>query len=163
MKVYFSSAKYFLFLLNSLFEFNVRKTGIYLLLICISTSLKAQDISLLIKEADRLEAIPNEKQALAQFKEVLKVQPLNLYALTKCSELSSRVGAREKKSETRDTYNQSAIMFAKTAFKYYPGKDEACVAMGIAIGRSILNKSGKEKIAAVYDIKKYAESPLVSE
>ena len=130
------------------------------LLLCISNLSQSQDISVVLKEAERLEAIPNEKEALKYFKEALKIQPLNLHALTKCSELCSRIGAREKVQQTRDSYFQAALIYAKTATKYHPNSDEALVVMGIAMGRMALTKSGKEKIATVKEIKHYAEMAL---
>ncbi len=119
-----------------------------------------QDYNALVKDADRLEAVPNEKAALAQFKEALKLQPQSVYVLTKCSELCSRIGNREKNTKTRDAYYAAAQSYARTALQYHPGNDEANVAMAIAIGRVALLKSGKEKISAVKDIKKYADLAL---
>lgn len=125
-----------------------------------SVAAVSQDFNLLVKEADRLEALPNEKAALAQFKEALKLQPQNAYVLTKCSELCSRIGNREKNTATRDSYYTAAQSYARTALQYHPGNDEANVAMAIAIGRVALLKSGKEKISAVKDIKRYADLAL---
>lgn len=119
-----------------------------------------QDISIKLKEANRLEAIPNEKAALIAFKEILKIQPLNLYALAKCSELCSRIGGREANAKTKESYNQAAIIYAKTALKLYPESDEANVAAAIAVGRTILKKTGKEKISLVREIKHYADAAL---
>ncbi len=121
---------------------------------------QAQDITTKLKEANRLEAIPDEKAALYAFKDILKIQPLNLYALTKCSELCSRIGGREVNIKTKDSYNQAAIIYAKTALKFYPQSDEANVAVAIAVGRTLLKKSGKEKISIVKDIKHYADAAL---
>lgn len=123
-------------------------------------SLTAQDFNAIIKEADRLEALPNEKAALAQFKEALKLQPQNVHVLTKCSELCSRIGNREKNTASRDSYYAAAQTYARTALHYQPHNDEANVAMAIAIGRVALLKSGKEKISAVKDIKRYADLAL---
>lgn len=120
----------------------------------------AQDYNEIIKEADRLEAIPNEKAALHEFKEALKVQPLSLYALTKCSELCSRIAGREQTAQSKDSYNQAAIIYAKTALKLYPNSDEANVAIAIAIGRTLLKKSGKEKVAIIKEIKQYVDAAL---
>jgi tetratricopeptide (TPR) repeat protein len=119
-----------------------------------------QDIHALIKEADRLEAIPDEKAAFQKFKVVHKADPSNLYALTKCSELCSRIGNREPDVRARDSYYAAAVMYAKEALRLYPQSDEANVVMGIAIGRTTLVKSGKEKIAAAKDIKRYAETAI---
>lgn len=137
------------------------KAVFFLLLLTTSfNSVIAQDINSVIKEADRLEAIPDEKAAFQKFKEVLKMQPINLYALTKCSELCSRIGHREKDTKSRDNYYNAAIIYAQTALKVSPLSDEANVAMAIAVGRTVLIKSGKEKIIAVKDIKRYADIAL---
>ena len=40
-------------------------------------SASAQDVTAIIKEADRLEAIPNERGAFNKFKEALKIHPDN--------------------------------------------------------------------------------------
>lgn len=120
----------------------------------------SQTAGTIIQEADRLEAIPNEKAAFNKFKEVLLVDPDNLYALTKCSELCSRIGNREKNTGSRDSYYASALSYARAALKTHPRSDEANVVMAIALGRIVLVKSGKEKISAVKDIKAYADNAL---
>ena len=124
------------------------------------SSLRSQDLPAVTREAERLESIPDEKAAFGKFKLVLKYDPANLYALCKCSELCSRIGAREPDSHSRDSYYQAAVIYAKTALKLYPQSDEANVVMGIAIGRTSLVKSGKEKIAAAKEIRHYAETAL---
>lgn len=122
----------------------------------------AQDFHVLIKEGDRLEAVPDEKAAFQKFKEVLKYQPANLYALTKCSELCTRIGGREKTNlKLRDEYYSTAVIYAKTALRLYPDSDEANVCMALAVGRTILLKSGKEKISAVKELKAYADKALL--
>ena len=55
----------------------------------------AQDINALIAEGNRLVYVPDEKAAFKKFKEVLKLNATNIYALNKCSELCSRIGQRE--------------------------------------------------------------------
>ncbi len=120
----------------------------------------AQDYAALIKEADRLEAIPDEKAAFLKFKEALKVQPNSLYALAKCSELCCRVGGREKSTKVRDDYYATAQVYAKTALRLYPNSDEANVAMAFSIAKSLMLKSGKEKITAVKELKSYGDKAV---
>jgi predicted Zn-dependent protease len=122
----------------------------------------AQDVNVIINEGNKLEAIPDEKAAFQKFKEALKIQPINLYALTKCSELCSRIGHREADTKSRDSYYKAAIIYAQTALKVSPLNDEANIAMAIALGRTVLIKSGKEKISAVKGIRKYADIALKS-
>lgn len=120
----------------------------------------AQDLQALLQDADRLEKSMREKDALSKYKEALKLQPVNALALTKCSELCSRIGHREKETRVRDEYYQAATIYAKTALKYFPQSDEAHVSMAIALGRTALTKSGKEKIAQVKEIRHHAEEAL---
>ena len=135
--------------------------SIFFSLVLISGICTAQDINAVIKEGDRLEAIPDEKAAFLKFKEALKIQPTNLHALTKCSELCSRIGGREKlNKKLRDDYYTTAIIYAKIALRLYPDNDEANVTMAIAVGKTILLKSGKEKISAVKQLKEYAEKAI---
>lgn len=122
----------------------------------------SQDINYFLNEGKRLEALPDEKGALKKFKEVLKLQPGNLYALSKSSELCSRIGNREADTKSRDNYYSAAVIYAKTALKLSPADDEANTAMAIAVGRTVLIKSGKEKISAVKDIKHYADIALLT-
>jgi len=120
----------------------------------------AQDVTALIKEADRLEAIPDEMAAYDKFKEVLKIKPTNLHALSKCSELCSRIGKRQKDNTLRDSYYSAAKIYAETALKIDPTNAEASTSMAIALGRSTMSKSGKEKIANAKDIRKYIDIAL---
>ncbi len=119
--------------------------------------LPAQDINFLIKEGDRLESGLNEKAAFDKFKEVLSIQPVNMYALNKCSELCSRIGKREKDAVQMNTYYSAAKTYASLALKLHPTNAESNCVMAIALGRISLNKSGREKIAAAKEIRRYVD------
>lgn len=134
--------------------------SLFLFSIFISSHIFSQDINAIIKEADRLEAAPDEKAAFAKFKEALKIQPSNLHALTRCSELCSSIGNRETNTKNRDDYFKVALIYAKTAYKLYPESDAANVSMAIAVGRIVLLKSGKEKITYVKELKAYVDKAI---
>jgi len=125
--------------------------------------LPAQDISAMIKEADQLENIPNEKAAFAKFKEVLKIQPDNIYSLNKCSELCSRIGKRQANENLSEEFYSAAKTYAGIALKVDPGNSESNCVMAIALGRSSLNKSGREKINTAWEIKRYVDASLKSD
>lgn len=120
----------------------------------------AQDFNATIKEADRLESSLNEKAAFAKFKEALKIQPANLYALCKASELCSRIGKRETNVKLREGYYEAAKIYAQTALKIQPSYSDANCAMAIALGRNSMSKSGKEKIESAKELKKYIDIAL---
>jgi tetratricopeptide (TPR) repeat protein len=117
----------------------------------------AQDIDSIIKEADRLEAMPDEKAALAKFKEALRLKPIHLHALSKSSELCSRIGQRQTNAALRDDYYKAAKTYAATALMIDSTNSEANTSMAIMLGRSTLTKSGKEKVVSAKDLKKYVE------
>lgn len=136
------------------------KIALISFLLLITQNLLAQDIGSLVKEADRLEASNNEKAAFEKFKEVLKFQPTNIYVLNKCSELCSRIGKREALPARQNDYYEAAKSYAATALKISPNNAEANCVMAIALGRISMNKSGKEKVAAAKEIKKYVDVAL---
>jgi len=117
----------------------------------------AQDINSILKEGYRLEAIPNEKASFQKFKEVLKIQATNIYALNKCSELCVRIGQRETNKQLKSDYYTAAKIYAETALKIDPNNSDANCAMAMALGRSSMSKSGKEKIINAKEIKKYVD------
>jgi tetratricopeptide (TPR) repeat protein len=119
----------------------------------------AQDVNALQKEAGRLEPFSEEK-AFSRYQDILKLQPANINALCKSSELCSNIGRRETVKEKKVSWFTSAKKFAETALRVNPNSSEANFVMSIAIGRMALVLSGREKIAAVDDIKKYAERSI---
>lgn len=122
----------------------------------------AQDINAMIREADRLESIPNEVAAYNKFKEALKVQPANLYSLSKLSELCSRIGARETNAKNRDFWYTAALAYANKAIAIAPLNDQANVSMAMVLGKSSLTKSGKEKLRNAKEIKKHVDIAIKS-
>ncbi len=120
----------------------------------------AQDVAAVIKEAERLEAVPDELSAFKKYKEALKLQPTNMKALCKSSELCSRIGQRQTVAKTRDDYYKAAKIYAETALKVDSTSSDANTSMAIALGRATLTKSGKEKVAAAKDLKKYVDAAI---
>lgn len=116
----------------------------------------------LVTEALRLESIPQEMAAFQKFQEALSLQPDNLIALCKSSELCSRIGRRQPTKKQRDQYYQNARQFAMKALQLYPNDSEANVVMAIALGRWSMSRGGKEKIQAAKDIKKHVEASIRS-
>ncbi len=116
----------------------------------------AQDVGSLQKEVERLESF-NEELALQKCQEILKLQPANLVANCKSSELCSSIGHRQTIAEKKIVYFTSAKKYAEQALRINPNSSEANFVMAIAIGRMALLLNGREKIAAVDQIKKYAQ------
>lgn len=137
------------------------KSFLVYLFVCLSLSSLSQDINALLKEAFRLETRPDEKAAFQKYKEVLKLNTTNINALNKCSELCSRIGQREIiNTKLRDEYYLAAKIYAETALKVDPNNSEANCVMAIALGRSSMSKSGKEKIINAKEVKKYVDAAI---
>lgn len=120
----------------------------------------AQQVDMLVKEAHTLELHMNEQGALEKFKDALVLKQNDVYLLSKCSELFSRIGARFIDASLRDSYYSTAKVYAEKALKIDPKSDMANVAMAIVLGKSSLTKSGKEKIKSAKMIKTCAETAL---
>ena len=133
----------------------------FLFFICMvawSGILHAQDISTLLKHAEQCEVSMNDEQAFNAYKEALKIQPSNLEALCKCSELCTRIGARLKDDKLKQNdYYRQAKTYAQTALQVNQLSSDANFVMALVMGREAMKKDGKEKIDAVRDIKKYAD------
>ncbi len=120
----------------------------------------AQTIEEQVKQGDLLEKQLKEEEAYHKFKEIIKLQPAHLHALTRCSELASRIGRRQPTKEKQMDFYTAAKIYAERALKVNPKDSEANVAMSFAYARMSLLKSGKEKVEYVREIKNYADRAL---
>jgi tetratricopeptide (TPR) repeat protein len=130
------------------------------ILLILPTVAAAQDVAVLLKEAERLELGFREADALMKYKEVLRYQPANLTALCKSSDLSSRIGHRQSNKSTKAEYFHAAKSYAEQALKVNPRSPDANFVMSVAMGRMAMLTGGKEKIKYVNEIKRYAENTL---
>jgi tetratricopeptide (TPR) repeat protein len=138
----------------------MKKAFVLILSFFFFTTIIAQDAAVLTQEGEKLETALNEKGALSKFQQVIKLQPANVHAINKCSELCSRIGNREATAAARITYYEAAQKYASIALRIEPNNSVANCMMAIALGRVSLEKSGKEKIKAAKEIKRYADIAL---
>src|ERR1700682_2631596 len=75
----------------------------------------SQDTGQLLKEAQLQESLFHENEAFLRYADILKKDPSNLVALWKCSELSSRIGARLPDKEKMRPYFFAARNYASAA------------------------------------------------
>ncbi len=121
----------------------------------------AQSVEELVRQADMLERQLKEEEAYQKFKEVIKQHPTHLHALTRCSELASRIGRRQPTKEKQMDFYKAAKIYAERALRVNPKDSDANVAMSFAYARMSLLKSGKEKVEYVREIKNFADKALV--
>lgn len=136
----------------------MRKAFILFSLCLISFIIRAQDFENLINQGRLGEAGMNDIKALQFYTQAFYKQPQNIYVLCKCSELNSRIAARfanDKKMMTG--YHEAAKLYAMKALQTSPVSSEANFVMALVEGRDALIKSGRQKIEAVKDLRKFAQ------
>jgi tetratricopeptide (TPR) repeat protein len=131
-----------------------------LFLIAYPCLLFSQDVGSLLKEADMQEKLFHENEAFLKYAEVLQKDPSNLLALWKCSELSSRLGARQPDKEKMRPYFLAAKNYAGAALRVNPNSSEANCAMAFALGRVSGISGTKERVELAKDVKGYAETAI---
>ncbi|MBX3255268.1 MAG: hypothetical protein KF862_14100 [Chitinophagaceae bacterium] len=120
----------------------------------------AQDVDAFIKEAEKSERDLNEADALNKYKEVLKAHPANSIALWKASELTGRIGNRQKDEKQREAAFTEARQFAEAALNENRNSADASYAMAATAARMSTVTSGKNKARSLRDMKNYADTAL---
>lgn len=120
-------------------------------------NVQAQTVDELLAQGKQQETQLKETAALNIYKDVLKIQPDQLTALIRASQLSSREGNRQKDKSGKTNYFNQAKSYALQALKIAPNNADANYSMAVAMGRMALISGAKDKVAASKEVKKYAE------
>jgi hypothetical protein len=130
-----------------------------LLGLCINSH--AQDINVLLKEADNLEKQQKETEALDKYKQILVLEPGTVKALVKSAELNAALSSRQADKNSRRLYIESAYAFAKRAFDADSTNADANYAMAMASGKMTeVETENKKLVAYVKDVKNYTDKAL---
>jgi len=138
----------------------MKKFLLFIVILALGSRGVGQDVDTLLQQASALENGMKEGEALEKYKEILRIQPLQVVAMFKCSELCGSIGNREKEEAKKIDFFNASRTYAETALKIDSSNSGANAAMAIAMGRMALIKKGKEKIDFVKDIKTYSEKAL---
>lgn len=124
-------------------------------------SVNAQEINILLKEADNLEKQLKEPEALEKYKQVLLQNPTHLKSLVKLAELNVALGNRQTDKNSKRLYYETALSFANRAFQADSNQADAAYAMSMVAGKMTDVESENKKIVAyVKDVKLYADRAL---
>lgn len=124
-------------------------------------SVNAQEINILLKEADNLEKQLKEPEALEKYKQVLLQNPTHLRSLVKLAELNVALGNRQADKNSKRLYYETALSFANRAFQADSNQADAAYAMSMVAGKMTDVESENKKIVAyVKDVKLYADKAL---
>ncbi|NIG57690.1 hypothetical protein [Chitinophaga sp. Cy-1792] len=118
---------------------------------------KSQTVDEMVAQAKQLETQMKEQEAFDKDKEILKIDPNQFDALVQASEMSSRIGNRQKEKSDKITWFNQAKDYAQEALKVNPNSAMSNYVMAVAMGRIALISGAKDKVAASKDVKKYAE------
>lgn len=127
------------------------------LLVIFTAKGMAQSVEEMLAQAKQLELQMKETEALNKYKDVLRIQPNQLTALSQASQLCSREGNRQKNKSDKTKFFNEAKNYAQQALRANPNDAEANYSMAVAMGRMALISGAKDKVAASKDVKKYAE------
>ena len=121
----------------------------------------AQDVAILLKEADNYEKQLKEAEALDKYKQVLLIDPANVKALVKAAEMNVSLGNRQADKNSKRLYYETALSFSNRAFQSDSTNADACYAMAMASGKMTdVETENKKIVAYVKDIKRYADKAL---
>ncbi|MGZ5253955.1 MAG: hypothetical protein ACXWV4_06270, partial [Flavitalea sp.] len=95
----------------------------------------AQDISVLLKEAQHSESQFRDADALSKYQQILTAQPNHITALCRSSELLNVLGRRQTTRDKQREYYQKSLTHAQRAIKVAPTHSEANFVMSLAMGR----------------------------
>ena len=121
------------------------------------TTVKSQDVNVLLQEAKKFEIALDENSAFNKYKEILNIQPTDLYALTRCSELAGSIGGREADKNKKAEIFEASKTYAETALQVSAGDAGANAARAIIADRLSEIHTGKERMEHLRDVKKYAD------
>ena len=94
-------------------------------------SLHAQDVNVLMKEASNYEKQLNETEAYKRYSQVADLDPKNITALVKCTEINCALGARQKDENQKASYYNTAYTFAQKAYAADSTNADANYAMAL--------------------------------
>ena len=122
----------------------------------------AQDVAVLLKEADNFERQIKEPEALEKYKSVIELDPSNVKALVKASELNASIGGRQFDKNNKRLFFETSLAFAKKAFDADPNNADANYSMGMAAGKMTdVETENKKIVAFVKDAKSFNEKAIV--
>lgn len=121
----------------------------------------SQDVNVLMKEATNFERSLKNNEAIEKYEAVVKIEPANVKALVKLSELYASNGALLKdKGQQQQMYNQ-ALQHAEKAIAADDKSADAYYARAMVAGKlTEVEEENKKVIQHVKDIKTYADKAL---
>lgn len=137
------------------------KKGLVILILMVGMTVTAQDVNVLMKEAVNFERALKIDEAAEKYQAVVKLEPGNVKALVKLSELYASKGSLLKdKAQQRQMY-EKALQYAEAAIAADNKSADAYYARAMVAGKMTdVEDENKKMIQHVKDIKTYADKAL---
>lgn len=128
---------------------------------CCMQLVQAQDIPVLLKEAQNLDRQQKDNEAMDKYKLVLLQDPANLKALVRAAELNVIMGGKQTDKNGKRMYYETALSYAQRAWLADSSQPDAAYAMAMTAGRMTdIETENKKIVAYVRDIYQYASKAL---
>jgi hypothetical protein len=140
---------------------NFKNKLILVLLLFANVIVKAQDVNIVLKDASNLEKQLKEPEALEKYKQAASMDPNNISALIKCTELSCSIGARQTDKNAKANFYNDAKTYAQKAFALDSNNADANYAKAVAAGKMTEIETDKKQLTEyVREIKIYGDKAL---
>lgn len=122
---------------------------------------KAQDVGVLMKEAQNAERSLKESEALEKYNQVLTADPTNVQALVKAAEINAAKGARLTDKKAKKNTYEAARVFADKALVADPNSADAHYIRAVIAGKLTETENDTKKLVEhVRDTKEFADKAL---
>jgi len=130
-------------------------------ILMLSTQLLAQDVNVLLKEAQNLDRALKEDYAFDKYKQVLAVDPKNMQALIRSAEISVAAGNRQEDKKVRKGFYETSKDFAGKALAVDSISADANYIRALAANKlADVETENKKTAAAIKDVRTYIDKAL---
>jgi tetratricopeptide (TPR) repeat protein len=137
------------------------KTVLIFAMLLLSAPLFSQDVAVTLKEATNFERALKDAEALNKYKEVLAVEPTNIVALVRSSELTTGLGVKQTDKKLKKEFYDKARDFAEQALKVNAESADAnYVRALVALRLTEVDTENKKLVADLKDAKTFSEKAI---
>lgn len=124
-------------------------------------SLHAQDIAVVLKQADNFDKQIKEAEAMEKYQEALTIDPANFRALYRLTELNAAIGSRQLKKAEKLPYFEKATQYASKALAADSTNADAYYLLSLSSWkRSTVEEKNKEEVEYLRAWKEYADKAI---
>jgi hypothetical protein len=144
----------------------IRMRTLLILFTCLLTRFSfAQDLDVMIKQADNLDKQVKEQEAMEKYKEILAIDATNFKALLRLTELNAAFGSRQVKDKDKLPFFQAAKDYADKAFASLDtGNADGYYLLSLAAWKmSIVEEENKKAAEHLRNWKEYADKAIATD